>query len=192
MASPTAVVRTRLQQSTGGYCPKLPHTSDMEMWMRIATCHSIAVIQDTQAYYRWHGTNMVLQYCAGPLGDLPHRLATCEHVYSNWHGGSIPGFKTWMADMRYAFSKQATRAAIAAKEANDWSSYQQCIAFAHQVTPGWRAWHIPLRVHSRQLLNSAAWRSFRRALGRLRDRRSADASAVSDWRLGSNFGWWPT
>src|ERR1700677_4670597 len=33
-ASPSVIVRTSLQHRLGGYCAHLPHTSDMEMWMR--------------------------------------------------------------------------------------------------------------------------------------------------------------
>ena len=106
VASPTAVVRTQLQQSTGGYCFKMSRTSDMVTWMRVATRSSIAVIKDTQAYYRWHGSNMTLQY-SGHLRDLRERAQTCEHIYYNWGGEQILGFDRWIAQMKQSFARYA-------------------------------------------------------------------------------------
>src|SRR5690348_16733238 len=34
--TPTAVVRTALQKAVGGYRRELPHTADLDMWLRIA------------------------------------------------------------------------------------------------------------------------------------------------------------
>jgi len=42
--TPTAVVRTSLQHRLGGYRPELPHSGDMEMWMRFAIHAPVAVL----------------------------------------------------------------------------------------------------------------------------------------------------
>jgi glycosyltransferase involved in cell wall biosynthesis len=62
VSTPTAVVRTGLQQQIGGYRPELPHSGDMEMWMRFAAHGAVGIIRDVQAYYRWHGQNMGREY----------------------------------------------------------------------------------------------------------------------------------
>ncbi|MET3926546.1 glycosyltransferase family A protein [Devosia sp. 2618] len=60
--TPTAVVRTSVQLAAGGYRPELPHTGDMEMWLRLAAYGSVGYIDADQAVYRLHGTNMSIAY----------------------------------------------------------------------------------------------------------------------------------
>jgi glycosyltransferase involved in cell wall biosynthesis len=80
IGSPEVVVRTALQQEIGGYDPELPHTGDIEMWMRFATRADVGYVRGVdQAYYRTHGQNMSLDYYAdGGLGDLRQRLAAYQ------------------------------------------------------------------------------------------------------------------
>ena len=77
--TPTAVVRTDLIKRLGGYRPDLPHSGDMEMWLRLAT-HSISVFLNTQqAVYRRHGDNMSRGYFHDDsLTDLLHRKAAID------------------------------------------------------------------------------------------------------------------
>jgi glycosyltransferase involved in cell wall biosynthesis len=56
--TPTAVVRTRLQQAIGGYRADLPHTGDLEMWLRFAAHAPVGILDCEQAFYRVHGSNM--------------------------------------------------------------------------------------------------------------------------------------
>ena len=56
--TPTAVVRTSLQKRVGGYRKDLPHTGDLEMWMRLAAHASVGALNADQAFYRVHGQNM--------------------------------------------------------------------------------------------------------------------------------------
>ena len=59
VSSPTAIVRTSVQKSVGGYLPSLPHAGDVEMWLRLATRGRVAELQGAvQAYYRVHDNNM--------------------------------------------------------------------------------------------------------------------------------------
>jgi glycosyltransferase involved in cell wall biosynthesis len=60
--TPTAVVRTVLQKHVGGYLAELPHTGDMEMWLRLAAHSSVGAIGAPQAVYRKHSGNMSLPY----------------------------------------------------------------------------------------------------------------------------------
>ena len=46
--TPTAVVRTELQHSLGGYRSDFPHTGDVEMWMRFATRGMVGVLRAVQ------------------------------------------------------------------------------------------------------------------------------------------------
>jgi len=59
ITTPEVVVRTSLQHLVGGYDPRLPHTGDIEMWMRLATYADVGYVRGAdQAYYRVHGQNM--------------------------------------------------------------------------------------------------------------------------------------
>lgn len=60
--TPTAVVRTRCQHQVGGYRKNLPHSGDMEMWLRLAAIGSVGVVDAELALYRVHATNMSVNY----------------------------------------------------------------------------------------------------------------------------------
>ena len=62
--SATAVVRTSLQKQVGGYRPELPHSGDMEMWLRLAAHAGVGVVRAVQAFTRIHARNMHLGYKA--------------------------------------------------------------------------------------------------------------------------------
>jgi glycosyltransferase involved in cell wall biosynthesis len=81
VASPTAVVRTRLQKELGGYLSDLPHTSDMEMWLRFAAHGDVGVIAADQAVYRLHSANMSSGYSLEQ--DLLQRKAAIEHFLND-------------------------------------------------------------------------------------------------------------
>jgi glycosyltransferase involved in cell wall biosynthesis len=68
--SPTAVVRTELQKRLGGYRRELPHTGDLEMWLRLAAHAPVGVLAAYQAVYRLHSNNMETAYYRKYLPDL--------------------------------------------------------------------------------------------------------------------------
>src|SRR5262249_5298713 len=87
--TPSAVVRTQLLKELGGYREELPHTADMEMWMRIAVHASVGIRDADQAYKRSHGQNMQVEYITTALGDLRQRQAAFDILFRNW-GHRIP------------------------------------------------------------------------------------------------------
>jgi glycosyltransferase involved in cell wall biosynthesis len=62
ISTATAVVRTSAQKQIGRYRPDLPHTADLEMWLRFALHGKVAYIPAPQAAHRYHGANMALGY----------------------------------------------------------------------------------------------------------------------------------
>ncbi len=80
MASPEVVVRTKIQQDVGGYDPELPHTGDIEMWMRFAARADMGYLRGVdQAFYRVHDASMSTSFYAdGGLGDLRQRWAAYQ------------------------------------------------------------------------------------------------------------------
>jgi len=83
--APTAVIRTELQKRLGGYRAELPHSGDMEMWLRLAAHASVGMSDAYHAVYRRHSGNMSLQYSAKTwLPDLQERLNTIEIFFQNY------------------------------------------------------------------------------------------------------------
>jgi hypothetical protein len=77
--TPTAVIRTELQKRVGGYRPELPHSGDMEMWLRLAAYASVGIVPSIQAVYRRHECNMSLAYGAeGSLPDIKQRKVALD------------------------------------------------------------------------------------------------------------------
>jgi hypothetical protein len=87
VCTPTAVVRASVQKTVGYYRKELPHTGDLEMWMRFAVYGSVGVLDSDQAYWRQHDENMRVQY-QGP-DDLRHHKAAYDSIFGK-HGGLIP------------------------------------------------------------------------------------------------------
>jgi hypothetical protein len=60
ISSPEALVRTTVQVRAGGYDPACTHSSDLNMWLRIAAISDIAHVRGiAQAIYRVHSDSML-------------------------------------------------------------------------------------------------------------------------------------
>jgi glycosyl transferase family 2 len=89
VSSPEVVVRTSIQQRIGGYLPHLPHSGDVEMWMRFAVHSDVAFIKGVdQAYYRIHGEQMTTERV--PIVDLRQRKAAYDALFDA-HASRIRG-----------------------------------------------------------------------------------------------------
>jgi glycosyltransferase involved in cell wall biosynthesis len=83
ITSPEVVVRTSLQKRVGGYDPRLPHTGDLEMWLRLAANADVGFLRGVdQAYHRTHQKNMMTSYNA--LKDLQQRRLAYETVLDRY------------------------------------------------------------------------------------------------------------
>lgn len=79
VSTPTAVVRTELQKRNEGYRPDLPHSGDMELWLRLAAQGRVGYVGVPQAMYRRHTSNMSLAYNGrNRLQDLRQRQQAVE------------------------------------------------------------------------------------------------------------------
>ncbi len=68
---PEAVVRCSVLKLVGNYNPNLPHTSDLEMWLRLAAISDVGRINRwDQGYYRVHPDSMQHTVNSGLLTDL--------------------------------------------------------------------------------------------------------------------------
>jgi GT2 family glycosyltransferase len=103
ITSPEVVVRTPLQKQVGGYDPRLRHSGDLEMWLRLAAHANVGYLRGVdQTYYRVHASNMtksrtplvdlqqrrlayevMLETCADKMQDAP-RLSGIVHRRLSW------------------------------------------------------------------------------------------------------------
>jgi Glycosyl transferase family 2 len=71
---PEAVIRCSVLRKVGNYNPDLPHTSDLEMWLRLAAVSDVGRINRwDQGYYRVHPDSMQHTVNSGLLTDLVGR-----------------------------------------------------------------------------------------------------------------------
>jgi glycosyltransferase involved in cell wall biosynthesis len=99
----SAVVRTELQKRIGGYRHELPHTGDMEMWLRFAAHSSVGFIFACQGVYRRHSASMSAAYYSvsdgrtiyrknGRLADLQQRKVAFD-IFSEHCKDPMPWYE---------------------------------------------------------------------------------------------------
>jgi len=123
ITSPEVVVRTSLQKKVGGYDPRLPHSGDFEMWLRLAMNADVGFLRGVdQAYYRVHGQNMRSSFTG--LADLRQQRLVFEVVLDRYWD-RIPDARR-LSDI--AHRKMSKEALWAAARAYDQGHTQQvCI-----------------------------------------------------------------
>ncbi len=188
-ASPCVLLRTSEQKRLGGYCEQMIHTSDMEMWMRFATQGPIGVIRDNQAYYRWHGANMTLNYTSGVMRDARERIFTCQYVYDTWGGVDIPDFDLWLASLKQRLGREALRRAERALENGDATAYDECRAFVKEYAPDMLNSPLAWRLSAARAIGPGVTKAVRQAVQHLRKRRANPGGAW--FEKNSTLGWWP-
>jgi len=190
LASPTALVRTKIQKLVGGYNPEFPHSCDLEMWMRIATRSSIAVLDTTQAYYRWHALNMSKSYIYRATSDLREQLATAKEVSTNW-GSGIPEFAKWISAMECRFADQACWMAGLAVERGDLAARMDCLTFARENNSSlWKSasWW---RYQVKRIIGKSITRKIRSILRPSQSNYEITLAMFAPFKHGEKFGWWP-
>jgi GT2 family glycosyltransferase len=148
--SPEVVMRTSVQRAIGGYRADLPHTADLDMWMRAASFSDVGYLTGVeQAAYRVHSANMHArdfsgQDAEGILIDLRERLRTFE----TYEGALPPGIDLPL--VKRALSREALRTASQprARGLPDAAVIEQLRSFAQEVDPGApasRRWRVSER-----------------------------------------------
>lgn len=111
IVNPEAVLRRSVMDRLRGYRPDMPHSADMELWLRAAALGSVGRVNGTvQAFYRVHGLNMHLTDFGGGLADIRAR----RHVFEDLAGvpGSALNRQSGLLRMaRHALAIEAVRAA---------------------------------------------------------------------------------
>lgn len=189
--TPTAVVRTALQQKIGGYRRDLPHAGDLEMWMRFAAHSSIGVLRCVQAFYRRHDTNMSVRYSFRPLEDRRQVALACQEIIDQW-GVRFADSASWLKSARQRLSMEALWSARDAFERGEDKEMQAWLDFAVKTYPQVRRSPIWWRVRAKRLLGLTLWHALRPALARfLASAPVTTADAEAGASFGALQGWWP-
>ena len=173
VATPSAVVRTALQHQVGGYRKTLPHTADLELWLRLASRAAVAQALAHQAYKRMHAANMQYEYLRDVLPDLEQRHEAFASFFREC--ASLAGRDRLQALARRRLAEQAFWEASRAFDRGDEAACEPLLRFALGLAPqlaGGRAWS---RLRWKRRLGSRAWGVVRPWIERLRGRATAPA-----------------
>jgi hypothetical protein len=182
--SPEAVVRTKVQHEVGGYRADLPHSGDLEMWLRIATVADVGRVNGpVQALKRVHDTNMITTYFAGPVADLQERNKAYETYFSD-SGRRIEHVDELRQLARKRMAAEAIGSAshqLATGEAT-LAEVAANIDFAREIYPEYqklRAW----REYRWRVATADSTSSITRL-------RSRGYEGLRDLRFRANWHWW--
>jgi GT2 family glycosyltransferase len=182
--TPAAIVRTRVQQEVGGYSKALPHSGDMEMWMRFAQRGSIGVVPEVLAYKRIHATNMQLAYNNVAVGDLRERVAACRAAFAF---GTEADAQKWNAVTNEIMGEQAFWLASAKFEKGQDDLGEQCLAYALELNPQLRETGSWRKLSIKRQMPKPALRGLQALSGLFNN--TTDAPPA---RQASRIGWWPS
>jgi glycosyltransferase involved in cell wall biosynthesis len=140
ITSPEVVVRTQLQHQVSGYDPRLPHSGDIEMWMRMAAHADVGYVRGVdQAYYRVHQASMSKTDFSGQLDDLRQRLAAYDAVLRRC-ADRLPEAPSLADTVHAKLARQALWRAARAYDRGRTASVpvEELVAFARQCWPDYR------------------------------------------------------
>jgi len=135
ITSPEVVVRGSIQKLVGGYRPELPHSGDLEMWMRIAAISNIAYVRNVQAYYRVHSSSMQRTKYQSSFVDLVHRKAAFDLFFD--HHPSFASNPNWHQTVNRTLAREALWDACRAYDHNHIESArtEELVQFAINSCP---------------------------------------------------------
>lgn len=167
--TPTAVVRTGLQKTVGGYRAELPHAGDLEMWLRLAA-HSgyVGVIRGPQAVRRHHSSNMFLAFAENSwLPDLQQRKLALD-LFVRSCGHVLPGAQVLQMGMLRSLGRDAVGCASGAFNDGNVELSEEILRFAIDCSPGVTMSLPWFRLASKRLVGRKQWRNMQATIMQLR------------------------
>lgn len=138
IACPEVMVRTTLQKKVGGYRPELPHSGDLEMWMRLAAHAPVGILRGpVQAYLRTHPTSMSATRFSSGIEPFP-QFALAFELFFRTDGALLPDSGACDLAARKALARQALWRACRAFDRGrvDAEPVDELVAFACELYPG--------------------------------------------------------
>jgi glycosyltransferase involved in cell wall biosynthesis len=166
--TPAAVVRTELQKRVGGYRPELPHSGDMEMWLRLAAHADVGTSNAYHAVYRRHANNMSLGYMSRHwLPDLEQRRAALDYLPVSGRIGQSEA-ESIRRRGRRLLAYEALRFASSAFNHDDMEISRQLSNFALELHPAIRCSTSWLKLAGKRQVGFETWQGFRTSLSKIR------------------------
>ena len=173
--TPTAVVRTSVHRIVGGYRKELPHTADLELWLRLAAHGSIGILDAVQAVKRSHERNMQLRYVETALPDLVQRHEAFESFFQTYD--ATANLDRLAAAARGQLAREAFWNASRAFDRGDLAMCERLLVFAVRLDPHLldrREWS---RLKWKRRCGPVVWTVLRPVIESVR--RSGQAAAAS-------------
>lgn len=165
--TPTAIARTAVQKAVGGYRPTLPHSGDLQMWLRFAAHSTVVRIDAVQAIYRKHSSAMSNSYVAEMQRDYEQRKAAFDSFFEEC-GSRLPGLSSLKQDVARSLADQSFQTGIDCLRQGRIDSGLQLLGWAMSLDrrlryrpPLWRLLRMPGPEGRRRMARMA-----RAALGR--------------------------
>jgi glycosyltransferase involved in cell wall biosynthesis len=144
---PEVVMRARVQRKIGYYRRTLPHSGDMEMWLRAASISDVGRLNGVdQAFYRIHKLSMQRTIHEGLLFDLKARRDAFEAALSE-ETSHVPNCRDLLEMSRRALAMIAVRHVRQARDqgciGGGGSEFEEICRFAKEIYPdvvGTRQW----------------------------------------------------
>jgi glycosyltransferase involved in cell wall biosynthesis len=178
VATCTAVVCTELQKRLGGYRHELPHTGDMEMWLRFAAHASVGFISAYQGVYRLHRANMSTAYYFvsdgrqiytknGRLADLQQRKSAFD-CFSERCNDVLPRYGQLCRRLYRQLSETAVGHASAAFNDGQTEESRELSDFALALCPEIKSTAAWVRLACKRWMGARTWRAVRPAAAAIR------------------------
>lgn len=154
ISNPEVVMRASVMREVGLHRHALPHTSDLDMWLRLAAVSEVGRVNGShQGWYRVHADSFQRTIHAGPMIDLRGRRDAFAWAFAG-PAGLLPGADHLHATARRVIAGQALDRACRAYDRGrtDEVPVEELIEFARDLWPNaphlqqWRALQMRRRV----------------------------------------------
>lgn len=189
--TPCAVVRTDVQKELGGYREDLPHSGDMEMWLRFACRGSIGVVRAVQGFYRLHDANMSASYYGRMVSDRMEQLKACRAVCATY-GHAISGFDSWVRAMAERFAWDSFWLGVRSFEHGDvetCDAFLQCSSEFYSDIKRTAEWRN-LRV--KRALGPGVWQRAKPLVDHFWRKSMQPPMQTAESNPKGQIGWWPS
>lgn len=170
--TPTATVRTSLLRFVGGYRPELPHTADMELWLRLAARGDVAVLSAYQALKRAHAAQMQREFVERPFRDFAQRQLAFEMFFNRMMNDAKVPLEFRNAAMK-SLAEQAFWDASRRVEKGNFDGIDDLLEYAESLWPEIVARRSWSRLRWKRRLGARGWRWMSPWVDRVRGVRNA-------------------
>ena len=183
--TPAAIIRTDLQKLVGGYRRDLPHTGDLELWMRLAARGRVAISKSVFAFYRRHESNMTYLRQYPGVGDLIEYSKAFASVL-NTQANRIENLEELRTIAESSVAWKAFWSGAIEFERGNLAVSEKCLSLAQTLYPSitnTRSWH---RMQWKRFLGAWVFATMKRLRGE-----SEHVASQLKLMKPKQIGWWP-